>query len=57
MPDDSSSGSSQMEVETSDQKAPVEVDDMVDDIVDENNNNTSGALLVFTLNVKAKNMS
>ena len=61
-PDDSSSGSSQMDVETSDQKAPVEVDDMVDDMVDENNNNTtqhnvSGALLVFTLNVKAKNMS
>ena len=30
-----------MDVETSDQKAPVEVDDMVDDMVDENNNNTT----------------
>ena len=60
-PDDSSSGSSKMDVETSDQKAPVEVDDMVDDMVDEKTitiqHNVSGALLVFTLNVKAKNMS
>ena len=59
-PDESSSGSSEMDVETSDQKAPVQVDDMVDDMVDENNNNTTQckwALLVFTLNVKAKNMS
>ena len=49
-----------MDVETSDQKAPVEVDDMVDDMVDETittQHNVSGALLVFTLNVKAKNMS
>ena len=28
-------------METSDQKAPVELDDMVDDMVDENNNNTT----------------
>ena len=28
-------------METSDQKAPVAVDDMVDGMVDENNNNTT----------------